>query len=105
TLAGFKTGCLMVPTGGGKVMGTEGNLRLLERIKPTVIVGTPGFVYHTLRAGNEKGADFSAVRAVTLGAEKVPPGLKHKMIEALRKGGAKEVAILGTYGFTEARMA
>jgi phenylacetate-coenzyme A ligase PaaK-like adenylate-forming protein len=42
---------------------------------------------------------------VILGAEKVPPGLKAKMAEALRACGAKEVTILGTYGFTEARMA
>ncbi len=106
TLGGFRTGRLVVSSGGGKVMGTEGNLRLIERLKPTALVGTPGFVYHLLREGNEKGADFRAVRTVVLGAEKTTPGLKQKMREALMQGGASAgVRILGTYGFTEARMA
>jgi phenylacetate-coenzyme A ligase PaaK-like adenylate-forming protein len=105
TLGGFAKGVMVLPTGGGKNMGTVGNLRLIERMKGTALVGTPGFVYHMLRTGNEKGTDFSSVRKVTLGAEKVPPGLKAKMIECLQNGGAGEVIISGTYGFTEARMA
>ena len=105
TLAGFRTGRLMVPTGGGKVMGTSGNLRLLERLRPTVLIGTPGFVYHLLRTGREQDLDTSAVKLVILGAEKVPPGLKQKMAEVLEAGGASDVMISGTYGFTEARMA
>ncbi len=106
TLGGFKTGRLVVSSGGGKVMGTEGNLRLIERLKPTALVGTPGFVYHLLREGNQKGTDFRAVRTVVLGAEKTTPGLKDKMRESLIAGGAPNgVRILGTYGFTEARMA
>ncbi len=105
TLGGFKAGRMVLPSGGGKVMGTEGNLRMVERIKATTIVGTPGFVYHLLRVGRETKRDFSRVRTVVLGAEKVPPGLKAKMVECLRACGAGEVQILGTYGFTEARMA
>ena len=49
TFCGFETGRMMVPTGGGKVMGTAGNLRLLERIKSNALVATPGFAYHLLR--------------------------------------------------------
>lgn len=105
TLGGFETGALVVPSGGGKVMGTDGSLRLFERLSPTVIVGTPGFTYHLLRRGNELGIRFANVRTVILGAEKVPPGLKEKMLECLKVGGAGDVRILGTYGFTEARMA
>ena len=105
TLGGFTKGTLVLPTGGGKVMGTAGNLRLIERMKGSALVGTPGFVYHMLRTGNEKGIDFSTVKKVVLGAEKVPPGLKAKMIECLERGGAEGVVISGTYGFTEARMA
>jgi len=105
TLGGFTRGTMVMPTGGGKVMGTAGNLRLIERMKGSALVGTPGFVYHMLRTGNEKGTDFSTVKKVVLGAEKVPPGLKAKMIECLERGGAKDVVISGTYGFTEARMA
>jgi phenylacetate-coenzyme A ligase PaaK-like adenylate-forming protein len=105
TLGGFRTGALVVPSGGGKVMGTDGSLRLFERLHPTAVVGTPGFTYHLLRRGNELGVDYSSVRTVILGAEKVPPGLKEKMLECLRAGGAGTVRIVGTYGFTEARMA
>lgn len=105
TMAGFRTGRLMVPTGGGKVMGTSGNLRLIERMKPEVLIGTPGFVYHVLRHGRSEGADLSTIKLVILGAEKVPPGLKAKMTSALEAGGATGVTISGTYGFTEARMA
>jgi len=105
TLGGFHTGRLVVPTGGGKVMGTDGSLKLMERIKPTALVGVPGFVYNLLRTGAGAGFDFSSVHTVVLGAEKVTPGLRVKMREYLAQGGAHEVQILGTYGFTEARMA
>ena len=105
TMGGFKTGRLVLPTGGGKVMGTEGNLRMAERLRATALVGTPGFVYHMLRRAREEQRDLAQVRTVVLGAEKVPPGLKHKMAEALEVCGAEPVTIIGTYGFTEARMA
>jgi phenylacetate-coenzyme A ligase PaaK-like adenylate-forming protein len=105
TMAGFRTGRLMVPTGGGKVMGTGGNLRLITRIAPDTLIGTPGFVYHVLRQARSEGADLSSIKLVILGAEKVPAGLKSKMTDALGACGATEVVISGTYGFTEARMA
>jgi phenylacetate-coenzyme A ligase PaaK-like adenylate-forming protein len=105
TMGGFTTGVMVLPTGGGKTMGTAGNLRLIERMKGTALVGTPGFVYHLLRSGVEAGTDFSSVKKVVLGAEKVPPGLKNKMIDCLQRCGASDVVISGTYGFTEARMA
>jgi phenylacetate-coenzyme A ligase PaaK-like adenylate-forming protein len=105
TLAGFSTGQMVVPTGGGKVLGTAGNLRSIDRLKPNVLVATPGYLYHVLREGAEKGVDYSPVKLLILGAEKVPPGLKVKMAEVLEAGGARDVKIVGTYGFTEARMA
>ena len=96
---------LVIPTGGGKVMGTSGNVKMLERFQPTGIVGVPGFVYHVLREAEEKRVDLASVKQIFLGAEKVTPGLKIKMAEALEACGARDVSILGTYGFTEARMA
>ena len=105
TMGGFESGNLVVPTGGGKVMGTDGNLRLIEKLSATALIGTPGFVYHVLRRGNEAGTSFANVKRVVLGAEKVPAGLKLKIIESLQKGGAGDVVVSGTYGFTEARMA
>jgi len=105
TLAGFRTGALTVPTGGGKVMGTAGNLRLLERLRGTVLIATPGFAYHLSRVAREEARDLSALSTIVLGAEKVTPGLKRKMAANLEECGAKDVVISGTYGFTEARMA
>ncbi len=105
TLAGFRTGRLILPTGGGKVMGTAGNLRMAERMKPTVLIGVPGFAYHLLREAAEKKSDLSDLKLVILAAEKVTPGLKQKMAESLARCGAKDVVISGTYGFTEARSA
>lgn len=102
---GFETGRFMMSTGGGKVMGTAGNLRILEKMATTCILGTPGFVYHLLREGVEKRVKLDKVRLVVLGAEKVTPGLKAKMSESLAAMGSKDVTISGTYGFTEARMA
>ena len=105
TFGGIRSSRLVVPTGGGKVMGTAGNLRLAERFQPSAIVGVPGFVYHMLREAQERRVDLASVKQVFLGAEKVTPGLKRKMAERLEACGAKDVSILGTYGFTEARMA
>ncbi|MFN0243257.1 MAG: phenylacetate--CoA ligase family protein [Planctomycetota bacterium] len=103
--AGFRTGRMVLSTGGGKVMGTSGCLRIADRLQPTVLIGTPGFVYHLLREAAERKSKLAAVRLVVLGAEKVTPGLKRKMAESLEQCGAQNVTILGTYGFTEARMA
>jgi phenylacetate-coenzyme A ligase PaaK-like adenylate-forming protein len=103
--AGFETGRMMLSTGGGKVMGTPGNLRVLERVQPQVLLGTPGFVYHLLREGADRQARVTEMKLVILGAEKLSPGLKHKMSEALARLGSPGVLVLGTYGFTEARMA
>jgi phenylacetate-coenzyme A ligase PaaK-like adenylate-forming protein len=104
-LGGFRTGRLMLSSGGGKVMGSSGNIKMAERLMPTVLIGTPGFVYHMLREARERGSNLSAVKLIMLGAEKVTPGLKRKMAEQLEACGARDVDILGTYGFTEARMA
>jgi phenylacetate-coenzyme A ligase PaaK-like adenylate-forming protein len=70
-----------------------------------VLIGVPGFVYHMLREAREKGVSLVLRGADLPRAEKVTPGLKRKMAECLEACGANEVSILGTYGFTEARMA
>ncbi len=105
SFAGFRTGMLIVPTGGGKTVGSAGNLRVLEKMRATVLIATPGFAYHLARVARDEKRDLSSLRTVVLGAEKVTPGLKRKMAEALAACGAREPSILGTYGFTEARLA
>jgi phenylacetate-CoA ligase len=105
TLGGFHSGQMVLSTGGGKLAGSAGNRRMMARFQPTVLVGTPGFVYHMLREARDHDVRLADVELVVLGAEKVTPGLKHKMAEYLEACGARDVTISGTYGFTEARMA
>jgi hypothetical protein len=69
TLGGFSTGQMVVPTGGGKVLGTAGNLRSIARLKPNVLIATPGYLYHALREGRAQGLDNPPDKLVVLGAE------------------------------------
>lgn len=103
--AGQATGMMALSTGGGKVMGSSGDLRAITRLKAEALIGVPGYVYHLLRRAVAEGLDLSSVRCVVLGAERVPPGLKAKICQLLAAAGAADVRVFGTYGFTEARMA
>ncbi|MCA8977653.1 MAG: AMP-binding protein, partial [Planctomycetes bacterium] len=103
--AGQATGMMVLSTGGGKVMGSSGDLRALSRLKADALIGVPGYVYHLLRKAAAEGLDLSSVRCVVLGAERVPPGMKTKIGDLLAACGAGDVRVFGTYGFTEARMA
>ncbi len=103
--AGMATGMMVLNTGGGKVMGSAGDLRAIGRLKADALIGVPGYIYHLLRRGVAEGADLSSIKVVVLGAERVPPGLKGKIRAMLAQMGAPRVQVFGTYGFTEARMA
>jgi phenylacetate-coenzyme A ligase PaaK-like adenylate-forming protein len=96
---------LDIPTGGGKVMGTDGNVKMIEKFQPAVIIGMPSFVYHVLRTAREQGKKFGHVRKIILGGEKTPEGMRQKMLSILGEMGAADVTIHGTYGFTESKMA
>lgn len=96
---------LVLSTGGGKVMGTEGNIGTLLKMKPTVIIGVPSYVYHVIRSAKEKNIRLDSVKKVVLGAAKIEEGFKQKLAELLESMGATGVSIFGTYGFTEARTA
>ena len=92
-------------TGGGKMMGTEGNLTALMRTKPSVILGIPSYIYHLVRFAQERKQDLSFLKKIVLGAARVTLGYKQKLMTMLSDCGAKDVFIFGTYGFTEARTA
>ncbi len=92
-------------TGGGKVLGTDGNMTALLRIKPSMILGVPSYIYHLIRFAQEKGHDLSFLKKIVLGAAKVTPVYKLKLAQMLAEQGAHNVQIFGTYGFTEARAA
>lgn len=102
---GATFGVFTASTGGGKVMGTEGQLRFLRKIQPDVIIGMPTFMYHVLHLAVEEGIRCPNLRRLVLGGEKVPPGMREKLIHLAHQLGAHPVDVVATYGFTEAKMA
>jgi phenylacetate-CoA ligase len=102
---GQATTMLIVHTGGGKVAGTAGNIAALGRLSPTMLIGVPGYVYHLLRQALEQRVELPTLTHIALGAERVPVALKARLIDLCDKMGAKNVAVHGVYGFTEARHA
>ncbi|MCB1065892.1 MAG: phenylacetate--CoA ligase family protein, partial [Verrucomicrobiae bacterium] len=96
---GYNTFCLS--TGGGKVMGTEGNVRLLGKIQPDALIGMPTFVYHVLQQAVEQAIECPTLKRIVLGGEKVPDGMRRKLRALCAELGSHEVAVMATYGFTE----
>ncbi len=98
-------GVFSVGTGGGKVAGTEGNVRLLRKIKPNAVAGMPTFLYHVLTQAVEEGARCEDLSLIILGGEKAPAGMRRKLRSLAAQLGAKRVSVVATYGLTEAKMA
>ncbi|MEK6728062.1 MAG: AMP-binding protein [Candidatus Omnitrophota bacterium] len=103
--AGLAHNNFLLSTGGGKVMGTQGNIDAISKARPSIIIGVPSYMYHLIRTAKELGKDFSFVQKVVLGASAVPLGFKEKLASLLKSMGAKHVRVFGTYGFTEAKCA
>jgi phenylacetate-coenzyme A ligase PaaK-like adenylate-forming protein len=103
--AGMEFGVFMVSSGGGKALGTEGNLRLIRKIEPDVLIGMPTFLYHVLRAAADAGMRCPKLSKIVLGGEKAPEGMRRRLRALAYELGAEKVDVLATYGFTEAKMA
>jgi phenylacetate-CoA ligase len=103
--AGTEFGIFLVSSGGGKTIGTDGNIRMLRKLSPDVLIGMPTFVYHVLREAALDGVRCENLRGIVLGGEKVPPGLRRKLQECAAELHARSVTVISTYGFTEAKMA
>ena len=103
--AGTEFGVLMVSSGGGKVAGTEGNLRIMLKLAPEVLIGMPTFIYHVLQAAISRKLRFPQLSKIILGGEKAPSGMRRKLRALAAQLGASHVDVLMTYGFTEAKMA
>jgi phenylacetate-coenzyme A ligase PaaK-like adenylate-forming protein len=103
--AGTEFGVFMVSSGGGKALGTEGNLRLIRKIDPDVLIGMPTFLYHVLCAAVDDGIRCAKLSKIVLGGEKAPEGMRRRLRDLAAQVGAHAVDILPTYGFTEAKMA
>jgi len=98
-------GVFVASTGGGKVMGTDGNLRLIQKVKPDVLIGMPTFLYHVLQQAVEQRLRCENLKRIVVGGEKVPDGMRRKLAGLAADLGAGEIDVLATYGFTEAKMA
>lgn len=96
---------LSLQTGGGKILGTQKIIDAIERMKATMLISMPGYAYHLLREAKAQRKDFSHLKLVVLGGERVAQGLREKMKTMLKAMGAKNVKILATYAFTEAKTA
>jgi phenylacetate-CoA ligase len=103
--AGTEFGVFLLSSGGGKTIGTDGNIRMLRKLNPDVLIGMPTFVYHVLREAALDGLQCDKLRGIVLGGEKVPQGLRRKLRECASSVGARDVKVISTYGFTEAKMA
>ena len=100
---GFNAFC--VSTGGGKVMGTTGNVMLLEKIKPDALIGMPTFIYHVLTEAISEGVHCNTLKRFVLGGEKVPNGMRRKLRTLASKLGSNDVEVMATYAFTESKTA
>lgn len=103
--AGTAFGAMMFSSGGGKVMGTDGMLRLIRKFRPDDLIGIPTFLYHVLHQAVAEGLRWENLRRIVLAGEKVSDGLRLKLSDLARELGATDVKVLATYGFTEAKMA
>ncbi len=103
--AGTAFNTFMVSSGGGKVMGTDGNVRLISKINPDAIIGMPTFLYHLLQHAASENQRWPKLKRLVLGGEKVPRGMRHKLQSLCADLGAQDVSVVSTYGFTEAKMA
>ena len=102
---GMEFNNFVVSSGGGKVFGTDGQIRLLRQLQPHAIMGMPTFLYHVLRQAVDEGLRCPNLQTIVLGGEKAAPGLKQKLANLAREIGASAVSVVATYGFTEAKMA
>ncbi len=98
-------GLLSLHTGGGKIMGTEKICKSIQSMKATLLISMPGYAYHLIKKAAEQKLNFSEIRYVIFGGERVAPGLKDKIKELLIEMSAKEPKILSTYAFTEGKVA
>jgi len=100
-----KIGMTSLNTGGGKVMGTQKIIDAIEKMKASLLIFIPGYGYHLLREANKQEKDFSSVKYVITGGERIGQGLRDKIRELLEKMGATMPQIYATYAMTEGKTA
>ncbi len=103
--AGIANTCFCLATGGGKVMGTSGNAKMIDKIQPDAVIAMPTFFYHLVNYAKTKNMRWPNLKRIVLGGEKVPEGMRKKLRKLCAELGSPNVDIISTYGFTEAKLA
>jgi phenylacetate-coenzyme A ligase PaaK-like adenylate-forming protein len=103
--AAYNTKTMTLHTGGGRILGTKKILAAFENLKATAGVFMSGYCYHVIREAVENKKDFSSLKKLIFGGERVPEGLIKKLKDMLSKIGASNVEILSTYALTEGKVA
>jgi len=98
-------GTFMLSTGGGKTLGTEGNIKLIDKIQPDILIGMPTFIYHVMHEAVEEGKQWPNLKRLVLGGEKVADGIRSRLRDLAAALGSPGVHVMATYGFTEAKLA
>ena len=99
------SGLFALHTGGGKILGTKKIIKAIENTKATLITAIPGFAYHMLREAKSQKADFSNVKKIFFGGERVSAGLRARIKSMLTSLGSRNPEIFATYAFTEGKVA
>ena len=86
-------------------MGTNASIKVIAKMNPDVIVAMPTFAYHLLQHATEQQVQLDNLQFIVLGGEKIPSGMRRKLVELVNQVGGRDATILPTYGLTEARMA
>lgn len=98
------SGLFALHTGGGKILGTKKIIKAIENTKATLLSSIHGFAYHLLREAKSQKADFSNVKKVFFGGERVSTGLRDKIKSMLTSLGSTNPKIFATYAFTEGKV-
>jgi phenylacetate-coenzyme A ligase PaaK-like adenylate-forming protein len=98
-------GMTSLQTGGGKIMGTQKIIDALERMKIGLASFIPGYAYHLFREAARQHRDFSSLRYLIFGGDRVSPGLREKVKALARQMGATNLSIQATYAMTEGKTA
>ncbi len=94
-----------VNTGGGSAMGNERILNIIERVKPTLVMGLPGYTYDLIRMAAAEGRDLSNIEIVAMGGDRVTGGSREKIAALLEDTGAVDPIVTGAFGATEMKYA
>jgi len=99
------SGIFALHTGGGKILGTDKIIKAINGTKVSLLAFIPGYAYHLLREAKNKKADFSNVKKVFFGGERVSKGLREKIKGMLASLGSVNPGVFATYAFTEGKVA